>query len=64
MRDINPLGIVPIGPDLDFMEPHGREKIGQEWVKAVWEHYPRILYMYPYTHKYLIYGDFVAGVAM
>jgi putative glutathione S-transferase len=24
---INPTGIVPIGPDLDWMEPHGREKL-------------------------------------
>jgi glutathionyl-hydroquinone reductase len=26
-RSINPAGIVPIGPDLDFMSPHGREDV-------------------------------------
>ncbi|XP_076444790.1 glutathionyl-hydroquinone reductase YqjG-like [Babylonia areolata] len=26
-RSINPYGIVPIGPELDFMEPHGRDKM-------------------------------------
>jgi putative glutathione S-transferase len=25
---INPLGIVPIGPELDFAAPHGRETLG------------------------------------
>lgn len=28
-ESINPYRIVPVGPDLDFMEPHGREKLGQ-----------------------------------
>ncbi|HNE36943.1 MAG TPA: hypothetical protein PKZ82_10565, partial [Microthrixaceae bacterium] len=28
-RDINPTGIVPLGPDLaDWMQPHGREALG------------------------------------
>jgi len=27
IRQINPSGIVPIGPDLDFWEPHGRERL-------------------------------------
>lgn len=27
-RTINPCGIVPIGPDLDWQEPHGREALG------------------------------------
>lgn len=26
-KTINPFGIVAIGPDLDFTEPHGREKM-------------------------------------
>ncbi|MEX2450335.1 MAG: glutathione S-transferase family protein [Rhodospirillales bacterium] len=25
---INPSGIVPVGPSLDFLEPHGRERLG------------------------------------
>ena len=25
---INPTGIVPIGPELDYSEPHGREELG------------------------------------
>jgi putative glutathione S-transferase len=25
---INPTGVVPMGPEIDFMEPHGREAIG------------------------------------
>ncbi|KAK3098809.1 hypothetical protein FSP39_023308 [Pinctada imbricata] len=29
-RSINPHGIVAIGPDLDFMTPHGRENIGDQ----------------------------------
>ncbi len=28
-RDINPTGIVPIGPALDFSRPHGREKLNR-----------------------------------
>jgi putative glutathione S-transferase len=24
-RSINPTGIVPRGPEIDFMEPHGRD---------------------------------------
>ena len=27
-RSINPTGIVPKGPDIDFMAPHGRDRIG------------------------------------
>jgi len=27
-RSINPTGIVPLGPDLDFTSPHGREGLG------------------------------------
>lgn len=27
-RTINPTGIVPVGPDLDFAAPHGREHVG------------------------------------
>jgi len=27
LRNVNPTGIVPIGPTLDFKEPHGREKL-------------------------------------
>ncbi|KAB0679834.1 glutathione S-transferase family protein [Aureimonas leprariae] len=27
-RTINPTGIVPLGPDQDFMQPHGRERLG------------------------------------
>ncbi|PVD28098.1 hypothetical protein C0Q70_10679 [Pomacea canaliculata] len=26
-KSLNPLGIVPVGPDLDFMSPHGRESL-------------------------------------
>jgi putative glutathione S-transferase len=26
-RDINPTGIVPMGPALDLNQPHGRERI-------------------------------------
>jgi glutathionyl-hydroquinone reductase len=26
-RTINPLGIVPVGPDLDFLAPHGRDRL-------------------------------------
>ena len=26
---INPTRIVPIGPDLDYSEPHGREQLGR-----------------------------------
>jgi putative glutathione S-transferase len=29
-RTINPTGIVPLGPELDFTTPHGREKLGKE----------------------------------
>lgn len=29
-RQINPTGIVPNGPDLDFLTPHGREKLGEK----------------------------------
>jgi glutathionyl-hydroquinone reductase len=29
-RTINPSGIVPIGPDLDFLSPHGRERMRRE----------------------------------
>ncbi len=29
---INPTGVVPVGPDLEFSSPHGREKIGIEKV--------------------------------
>jgi len=25
---LNPAGIIPIGPELDFWEPHGRERVG------------------------------------
>lgn len=28
-RQINPSGIVPLGPELDFRRPHGRERLGQ-----------------------------------
>jgi len=28
-RSINPSGIVPLGPDLDFTEPHGRGDVGE-----------------------------------
>ena len=52
MRHINPLGIVPIGPDIDFMEPHGRDKLGQEWVKAVWEHIMHVFVFIDITKKY------------
>jgi len=27
-HDINPTGIVPLGPDLDLGSPHGRERVG------------------------------------
>jgi len=27
---INPTGVVPIGPDIDFAKPHGRESIGEK----------------------------------
>ncbi len=27
-RTINPTGVVPKGPDIDFAEPHGRERLG------------------------------------
>ena len=27
-KTINPTGIVPIGPQLDFTAPHGRERLG------------------------------------
>jgi glutathionyl-hydroquinone reductase len=26
-RNINPSGVVPVGPDLDFLAPHGRERL-------------------------------------
>ncbi|XP_072036170.1 LOW QUALITY PROTEIN: glutathionyl-hydroquinone reductase YqjG-like [Amphiura filiformis] len=29
-KSVNPLSIVPIGPDINFMEPHGRENFGQK----------------------------------
>ncbi|MEK7492566.1 MAG: glutathione S-transferase family protein, partial [Pseudomonadota bacterium] len=28
-RMLNPTGIVPLGPMLDFSSPHGRERLGQ-----------------------------------
>jgi putative glutathione S-transferase len=28
MRQLNPSGVVPIGPLLDFAAPHGRERLG------------------------------------
>ncbi len=28
LPNLNPMGIVPIGPDLDYLEPHGRERLG------------------------------------
>jgi len=28
IKQINPSGIIPIGPDLDFLEPHRRERLG------------------------------------
>ena len=28
-RNINPHGIIPIGPDIDFNQPHNREKLGK-----------------------------------
>ena len=28
LPQLNPAGIIPIGPDLDFWEPHGREGRG------------------------------------
>jgi len=27
-RAVNPTGIVPVGPELDFQTPHGREALG------------------------------------
>ena len=33
-RMINPTGIVPAGPIIDFFAPHGREKVGQDSVGA------------------------------
>ncbi|KAL8566962.1 hypothetical protein ACOMHN_059762 [Nucella lapillus] len=27
LKSINPFGILPIGPDIDFMQPHGRDKM-------------------------------------
>ena len=29
LPQLNPAGIIPIGPDLDFWEPHGRERLGR-----------------------------------
>lgn len=29
-KSINPFSIIPVGPDIDFMEPHGREKMSQK----------------------------------
>ena len=34
-RNINPSGIVPIGPQLDFSRPHGRERLRQSEAAAV-----------------------------
>jgi len=28
-RSINPTGVVPLGPDLDFTSPHGRDRVGE-----------------------------------
>ena len=28
-RGVNPTGIVPVGPALDFAAPHGRERLGR-----------------------------------
>ena len=28
LPQLNPAGIIPIGPELDFWEPHGRENLG------------------------------------
>ena len=28
LPQLNPAGIIPIGPELDFWEPHGRESRG------------------------------------
>jgi putative glutathione S-transferase len=29
-RQINPSGVVPVGPDLDFLAPHGRERLAAD----------------------------------
>jgi putative glutathione S-transferase len=30
MKQLNPPGIVPLGPTLDFQRPHGRERLGPD----------------------------------
>jgi putative glutathione S-transferase len=32
-RTINPTGIVPVGPELDLLAPHGREALSEPWVQ-------------------------------
>lgn len=32
-RTINPTGIVPLGPELDLLAPHGRETLSEPWVR-------------------------------
>ena len=31
---INPTGIVPLGPELDFLAPHGRARVGAAWPQS------------------------------
>lgn len=31
---VNPHGIIPIGPDLDFTAPHGRERLGEREIRG------------------------------
>jgi glutathionyl-hydroquinone reductase len=33
-RTINPSGVVPVGPELDFLAPHGRERFGAAGIEA------------------------------
>jgi putative glutathione S-transferase len=33
-RTINPSGVVPVGPELDFLAPHGRERLGAAGIEA------------------------------
>lgn len=32
-KTINPTGIVPMGPELDLLAPHGRETLSEPWVR-------------------------------
>lgn len=32
-KTINPTGIVPLGPELDLLAPHGRETLSEPWVR-------------------------------